>query len=94
LEQGAAELAHMVEANHRQLPTAPVPQVAITGGLGTAKTVYREKLEAAIRRRVPGVHIPDLFMSPTAGAVLLAMEQAGVSMTPEMLNNLKSTGGQ
>lgn len=91
LKRGAEELAQMVEANHRRLPTGPTPYVAITGGLGTANTLYRVMLEYAIRERVPGVHIAELYMSPTAGAVMLAMQQAGGAITPAILSNLQET---
>jgi N-acetylglucosamine kinase-like BadF-type ATPase len=91
LERGANELAQMVEANHRRLPTRPGPELAITGGLGTARTLYRQKLEAALRQLLPGVRINELYMSPTAGAVMLAMQQAGVEITENVLSNLRST---
>jgi N-acetylglucosamine kinase-like BadF-type ATPase len=91
LVRGADELADMVEANHKRLPTGDPPQLAITGGLGTARTIYREKLQAAMRREVPGIVMDELFMSPTAGAVLLAMEQAGAEITAEVLENLRSS---
>ncbi|MGI8905917.1 MAG: N-acetylglucosamine kinase [Candidatus Sumerlaeaceae bacterium] len=91
LARGADELAELVAANHRRLPTGPGPDLAITGGLGTARTIYREKLEAALRRELPTILISELFMSPTAGAVLLAMEQGGVQTTAEVLSNLRSS---
>jgi len=77
LERGADLLAELVEANHRMLPTGPGPDVVIAGGVGSAPTVYRSLLERSIRRRLEGVRICVPAMSPVAGAVLLAMEQAG-----------------
>lgn len=91
LEDGADELAHMVEANHQTLPTGTGPDLAITGGLGTADTIYRTKLEAALRHRLPSIVLNELYMSPAAGAVMLAMEQAGIEITPEILGQLHST---
>lgn len=91
LESGAEELASMVEANHRRLRTGHGPDLAITGGLGTAHTIYRSKLEAALRLCLPDIVINELYMSPTAGAVMLAMQQAGVEITFEILENLRSS---
>jgi glucosamine kinase len=76
LDRGADKLAEMVAANHRQLPTSKQPEVVITGGLGTAPSIYRNKLKTAIQHWLPQVQINEPAMSPTAGAVMLAIEQA------------------
>ena len=88
LAAGAMELAHMVEANHSNLPTGDPPQVVITGGLGTARTLYQTLIRVAIARSIPGMLIPRAEFEPVVGAVLLAMQEAGVEMTPEVLDNL------
>lgn len=88
LERGADLLGEMVEANHRMLPTGPGPDVVIAGGVGCAPTVYRTVLEAAIARRVPGVRIVAPELSPVAGAALLAMRQAGATVTDEWVRNV------
>ena len=89
LERGALLLAETVAANHRQLPTGPAPELVITGGLGTAATIYREQIERAIRAQLPGVQIRQPLLPPVMGATLLAMEQAGQPVTQELLRNLK-----
>lgn len=91
LDRGASELAFMVAANHTALPTSAEPAVAITGGLGTADTIYRGKIIAAIRAQVPSARIPDLFMSPTAGAVMLAFEQVEGRVRPEVLEAIRGS---
>ncbi|MBI5384554.1 MAG: hypothetical protein HZA90_07675 [Verrucomicrobia bacterium] len=89
LDRGAFLLAEMVAANHRKLPTGPHPDVVITGGLGTAETIYRRKVEEAIRRQLPAVCLHEPLLPPVMGAALLAMEQDGLPVTVELLNKLK-----
>lgn len=89
LDTGARELAVMVAANHRCLPTAPQPSVVVTGGLGTAPTLYRTRVRDAIAREVPGVRLPEAALEPVLGAVLLALEQDGIVITPELTARLR-----
>jgi glucosamine kinase len=89
LERGAFLLAEMVAANHRRLPTGPHPDVVITGGLGTAGTLYRQKLEEALRSQLPTVQVNPPLLTPALGAALLAMEQTGLPVTPDRLETLK-----
>jgi glucosamine kinase len=94
LEAGAADLADMVAANHRQLPTAPQPEVVITGGLGTAPTHYRTLLRQAIAVRVPGARVlPEAEFEPVLGAALLALSQAGIELAPERIRHLRGGVG-
>lgn len=90
VESGATELADMVAANHRQLPTSATPEVVITGGLGTAPTCYRTLLRVAITTRVAGARVLEQAeFEPVEGAALLALSQAGVALTPELLGRLR-----
>jgi N-acetylglucosamine kinase-like BadF-type ATPase len=89
LEHGAGQLAEMVAANHRQLPTGAAPELVITGGLGTAVTPYLDQIARAIHARLPDVQIRQPLLPPVMGATLLAMEQAGQPVTEELLRNLK-----
>jgi N-acetylglucosamine kinase-like BadF-type ATPase len=89
LDRGARLLAEMVEANYRMLSTAAVPQVVITGGLGTADTIYRQKIIAEILRLLPGAQIHSMRLPPVMGAALLAMEQAGHPVEDKLLQELE-----
>ena len=90
LASGAAELATMVAANHRQLPTSASPEVVITGGLGTAPTRYRTLLRSAISGQVAWARVREQGeLEPVVGAALLAMTQAGVALSVEVLAQLR-----
>jgi N-acetylglucosamine kinase-like BadF-type ATPase len=89
LESGARLLAEMVEANYRLLPTGRSPQVVITGGLGSAKTIYRERIVAETMNRLPAAEIHEPKLPPALGAALLAMEQAGHPNPNQLLEKLK-----
>ncbi len=89
LDRGAFLLAELVAANHRQLPTGPYPDVVITGGVGTAKTIYREKIDQAIRRELAMVRIHEPLLPPALGAALLALIQTGQEVTAQRLAALK-----
>jgi N-acetylglucosamine kinase-like BadF-type ATPase len=88
VDQGALLLAELVAANHRCLPTGPGPEVTITGGLGTADTLYRRKIHAAIVAQLPAAILQPPTFPPVVGAVLLAMEQAGAAPGVELLKRL------
>lgn len=90
LERGAQSLAELVASNHRQLPTGSAPEVVVTGGLGTADRIYRPMIYEAIRRAVPGARVGPPALAPAVGAALLALEQVGLPVTPDLLHNLKA----
>lgn len=90
LERGAAELASMVAANHRCLPTAPVPTLVITGGLGTADSGYRNLIETSIRAALPSVQIRQPLLLPAQGAFLLALELADLPKPAGLVARLQS----
>jgi glucosamine kinase len=90
LDRGAFLLAEMVSGNHRRLPTGPGPDVVITGGLGTAQTIYRDRIVAVIHDQLPSATVHQPILAPAIGAALLAMEQAGETVTPELLDRMKS----
>ncbi len=88
LEGGATELAAMVKATHRGCPTGDAPEVVIHGGLGVSPTVYRELVSAAILRVLPEARIVEAELEPVLGASLLALQEAGVPITPKVLQSL------
>lgn len=92
LDRGAVLLAELVAANHRMLSrTGPMPpDVVIVGGLGTARTIYRDKIRAAIVHALPGVRIHEPLLIPAVGAALLAMHGAGQPVSSQLIENLKT----
>lgn len=91
LESGAAQLAALVEANHRCLATAARPEVVTTGGLGTAPTLYRDLIRAAIGERLPVATVREPELDPVLGAALLALEQAGIPGGPAVVLQLQNS---
>jgi hypothetical protein len=72
------------------LPTSSAPEVVITGGLGTASTIYCAKIDNAIRRHVPSVRIMDQpILQPAGGATLLAIEQTERFVPASVIENLR-----
>lgn len=90
LNHGAQLLAEMVTANHKQLPTGEPPHVVITGGLGTADTIYQTKIRAAIHAQLPSAQVHQPELPPAVGAALLAIEQAGEPVSVGLLDGLKA----
>ncbi|MBL9135775.1 MAG: hypothetical protein JNK85_07900 [Verrucomicrobiales bacterium] len=89
LEAGSVELAEMVGANHAQLATSDRPEVVVTGGLGTAPTLYREMIRQAIERRLPEARVREMEMEPVCGAALLAMMAAKLEVTASIIGHLR-----
>ncbi|MGH7456158.1 MAG: BadF/BadG/BcrA/BcrD ATPase family protein, partial [bacterium] len=91
VEHGADELALMVHTVAQQLDflAGPFPLI-IVGGVANASTFYKQKIEAAILRRVPMCLIKQPVLPPVLGAALLANESAGVPISPELLESLKA----
>lgn len=89
LDRGATLLAEMVAGNHRMLPTGPLPEVVVTGGLGTREGIYRRKLIDAIIARLPKAAVHQPILPPVLGAALLASENSGERASTELLENLK-----
>ncbi len=91
IEHGADELALMVHAVTQQLDFLAGPfSLIIAGGVANASTFYKQKIEAAILRRVPMCSIKPPVLPPVLGAALLAIESAGVPISPELLESLKA----
>ncbi|MCC7373095.1 MAG: hypothetical protein IT581_00455 [Verrucomicrobiales bacterium] len=89
LESGAVELAEMVGANHAHLATADRPEVVVTGGLGTAPTLYREMIKQEIERRLPEARVREMELEPVCGAALLAMNAAQLETTASRIDHLR-----
>jgi N-acetylglucosamine kinase-like BadF-type ATPase len=89
--QGAAELATLVATVSAKLDLAntvnQIP-VTVTGGLTNAGAVFMDPLQKAIKARVPQAEIVDSKLPPVLGAVMLAIESLGESVSSRVLNNL------
>lgn len=92
VSRGCAELARMVEASHRCLPTASWPEVAVVGGL-VHSTFYRDRLFAAIREKLPEARIGLASLPPVVGAGLLALKLVGLSPSEELIFLLRKEYG-
>lgn len=91
VEHGATELALMVHAVAQQLDflTGPFPLVII-GGVVNASKFYKQKIVTAILRHVPSCSFKQPALPPVLGAALLALESAGMPISPELLENLSA----
>lgn len=90
LDRGAGELADKAAAVLGRLGAgAPaLPRLAGAGGLLENHAIYFARVGAAVSRRLPGVRLESPQLSPVAGALLLALEMAGVAHTAEVLQRL------
>ncbi|HMO60300.1 MAG TPA: ATPase, partial [Roseiflexaceae bacterium] len=66
--------------------------LVLTGGvLRHPSPLLRDTLAARVRAAVPGAHAMHSRFEPIVGAVLLALEQAGISRDSELLQRLAAT---
>lgn len=91
VERGVDELAFMVHTVAQKLGFLAAPfSLIVVGGVVAASKFYREKIADAIMRRVPMGSIKPPVLPPVLGAALLAIESAGVPISPELLESLKA----
>jgi len=76
LERGAAELALMAGAVARRIFPAGDPEIVVTGTTGQHPG-YAPVIARALAREVPAGRVVPAELPPVAGAVLLALQQAG-----------------
>lgn len=79
LERAAAELASLATAVARALGRER-PAVAVTGGLVAHDSPLREALRRELRRSLPLHEERAPRLPPLGGALLLALEQAGIAL--------------
>lgn len=97
VEAGAQELALMVETvlSRLGLDVHPVGRVSCAGGLLENQEFYLERVDEAITRLVPAVHLERPGLPPVAGAVLLALElagrPAGSAVVTRLLDGMEAT---
>jgi glucosamine kinase len=66
-------------------------EMAIVGGLAESGAYYRTLLDGAIHQRMPDCVIRKPELPPVLGAAILALEHAGITLTPRLISNLKET---
>ncbi len=97
VEAGAQELAIMVESvlSRLGLDAHPVGRIACAGGLLEHQDFYLERVDEAIRRLIPDMHLEKPGLPPVAGAVLLALEMtgrpAGSGVVSRLLHGMEGT---
>jgi len=88
----ARDLAYSAYTVARVLEFTGQPfEMAIVGGLAESGAYYRTLLDGAIHQRMPDCVIRKPELPPVLGAAILALEHAGITLTPRLITNLKET---
>lgn len=90
VEQEIDELTWIIETAARKLDLAG-PKVCYSGGLIENSASYAAEVVRRSRERIPGLEIGPAALSPLLGAVLLAMDHAGVRHGPDVWKELNTT---
>lgn len=93
LAEGARGLAGMVATVARRLEFSADFPVTMTGGLVDQPGHYRDLIYAEIRSLLPGALLVQPSLPPVMGGAILALEGAGIRLTPEILHNLREQAG-
>ncbi len=90
-QRAGAELARQAVAAVRlvDLRLRPVP-VWLNGSVVRRNVVARESLFRHIQAEIPAVETP-MLLAPLLGAAALALSSAGVELSPELLERLRTT---
>lgn len=93
--RGAEELAAMVAAVWRALDLTNERDAALagTGSVLEKGLVYRRACAAALARVLPGVVLAEPHLPAVAGAVLLALQVAGVTIEGSVMARLRVAAG-
>lgn len=90
VSRAADDLSYSAYTVARVLGFTGAPfDMAIVGGLAESGKSYRTLLEKAITTRMPECRTCAPELPPVFGAVLLALEGAGVPLTPHIIQELK-----
>jgi glucosamine kinase len=90
IDRGCAELALMVAATTRKLHLPADVTVIPVGSLATESELVRRELERAIVKVLPKAQIRTPVAPPVAGAALLALQQAGITLENEVFAGLQN----
>ena len=85
--EGVSALSSCVFITSRQLDIKS-PTVLLAGGL-LQHTYFSNSLEAALNARIPNAIITQPILSPTAGAVLMALKAANCEISDASIEKLK-----
>ena len=85
--EGVDALSNCVFSTSRQLDIE-VPSVLLAGGL-LRHTYFSNSLEVALGARIPSAIITQPILSPTAGAVLMALKAINFEMSDAAVDKLK-----
>jgi N-acetylglucosamine kinase-like BadF-type ATPase len=85
--EGVDALSSCVFITSRQLGIKS-PTVLLAGGL-LQHTYFSNSLEAALNARIPNAIITQPILSPTAGAVLMALKAANCEISEASIDKLK-----
>ena len=85
--EGVDALSSCVFITSRQLGIKS-PTVLLAGGL-LQHTYFSNSLEAALNARIPNAIITQPILSPTAGAVLMALKAANCEISEASIEKLK-----
>jgi N-acetylglucosamine kinase-like BadF-type ATPase len=92
LEQGCELLSECVVAVASKLSMETHPcEVALTGGLTRAGSIYLDPLRRAILSLLPACEVHLAEMSPVLGAGLLALQILSPSLPHSVINNIHAT---
>jgi glucosamine kinase len=91
LDAAAAELSRMVASTARAIFGAGPCEMILVGGVALSGPPFQNLLIKRIVREVPNVVVRDPEMSPAQGAILEAFRVAGIALSPELLQNVRST---
>ena len=87
VSEGVNALSNCVFSTSRQLDIE-APSVLLAGGL-LRHTYFSNSLEAALSVRIPSAIITQPILSPTAGAVLMALKAANCEISDANIDKLK-----
>jgi len=95
IKRGAEELSRMAYVVAERLDFLEHPVlVTMVGGLVESNLFYKREIQQAIRRRLPQSVIKEPELPPVLGAVLLALESKGVSVSDPLITELKKAKGR
>ena len=85
--EGVGSLSNCIYCTSRQL-SIKSPSVLLSGGL-LKHTYFSNSLEAALKARIPSAIITQPILSPSAGAVLMALKAAHCEISDANIDKLK-----
>jgi N-acetylglucosamine kinase-like BadF-type ATPase len=94
LRDAAARLSQLVATTARKLEINQPWELILVGGLALSGAPFQPMLIDRITADTPHVRVVEPEMSPTKGALLEALRCDGVPITPEILEQLRSSGAE